>query len=114
MAITTRSVLRPIIVAAAVVGLMVQGSPAAPSVLGGINDSTLGREPLQTPDTLGDGLLDGLQFADPQEGLAGITPPEAGSGGGANLSYPLAIPSGRGLTPELSLDYDSGGASSWV
>jgi RHS repeat-associated protein len=88
--------------------------PAFTAVLSGANDRTLLREPMQTPATLGDGLLDGLQFADPTSQLAGIDPPDATSGGGAELEYPLVFPKGRGITPDLKLKYSSGGGSSWV
>ena len=89
-------------------------SPAVPQTLGGFNDSTLQRESLKTPESLADGLVEGLQFADPESGLAAIAPPEANGDGGAQISYPLLMPNGRGLTPEITLDYDSGGVSSWV
>ena len=88
--------------------------PAFTAVLSGANDRTLLREPMQTPASLGDGLLDGLQFADPTSQLAGIDPPDANSGGGAAIEYPLVFPKGRGITPDLKLKYSSGGASSWV
>ena len=39
---------------------------------------------------------------------------KANSGGGAQLSYPFVIPPGRGITPDLALDYDSGGGTGWV
>jgi hypothetical protein len=51
-----------------------------------------------------------LKAADPLEGVVMIQPPEAGNDGGASLSYPLEIPSGRqGMQPDLSLTYSSGG-----
>src|SRR5512146_1899714 len=75
--------------------------------LGGANDATLTREPQLTPAEIGDGSIDGLQFPDPTESLAMIEAPAASSDGGAHLSYPILIPSGRGITPELSLEYDS-------
>ncbi|GAA1757270.1 toxin TcdB middle/N-terminal domain-containing protein [Agromyces humatus] len=74
----------------------------------------LARESLLTPDDLGDGGFDGLQYADPTEGLALIDAPEASSDGSAQLSYPLIVPQGRGMTPELSLDYVSATESSWT
>ncbi len=82
--------------------------------LGGANSSTLGREPQLTPAQLGDGSVDGLQFPDPTEGLALVDPPQASNDGGAHLTYPLVIPKGRGITPDLSLSYDSGAANGWV
>jgi RHS repeat-associated protein len=80
----------------------------------GPGGSTLGREPLMTPEALGDGSVDGLQYADPAEALATISPPEASSDGGAQLGYPLLLPPGRGITPELALTYDSGGGNGWL
>jgi hypothetical protein len=93
----------------AALGTAVSGSP-----LGGANDTTLAREPQLTPAGIGDGSIDGLQFADPTEGLALVQPPAASSDGGAHLSYPLLIPKGRGIAPDLSLEYDSGGGNGWV
>jgi len=89
-------------------------STLADEPLAGADSETLAREPQQSPEQLGDGTLDGLQFADPTEGLSLIDPPTAANDGGAHLSYPLTIPAGRGLTPELSLDYDSGGGNGWL
>src|SRR5260221_594692 len=34
--------------------------------------------------------------------------------GGAHLTYPVAIPQGRGIAPDLQLAYDSGGGNSWT
>ena len=58
--------------------------------------------------------IDGLQFPDPTEGLAMVEPPAAGNDGGAHLSYPLRIPKGRGIAPDLASAHDSGGGNSWV
>ncbi len=82
--------------------------------LGGANTTTLAREPQLTPAQIGDGSIDGLQFPDPTEGLAMVEPPGASNDGGAHLSYPLLIPKGRGIAPDLSLEYDSGGGNGWV
>lgn len=82
--------------------------------LGGDTSATLGREPQLAPTQLGDGSIDGLQFADPTEGLALVDPPAASNDGGVHLSYPLLIPAGRGITPDLSLGYDSGAGNGWV
>jgi RHS repeat-associated protein len=87
-------------------------SPLVP--LGGAASETLAREPLLTPDELGDGSIDGLQFADPTEGLVLISPPVASNSGDAQISYPLILPPGRGLTPELALSYNSGGGNGWL
>ncbi|AXH95673.1 SpvB/TcaC N-terminal domain-containing protein [Ornithinimicrobium avium] len=77
-------------------------------------DDTLGREAVLTPEQLGTGGLDGLQYADPTEALSLIDPPTAGSRGGASLSYPLLVPPGRGITPDLSLTYGSEGDDGWT
>src|SRR5437868_631201 len=82
--------------------------------LGGANGTTLARESQLTPAEIGDGSIDGLQFPDPTEGLALIEPPAASNDGGAHLSYPLLIPKGRGIAPNLALEYDSGGGNGWV
>ena len=74
----------------------------------------LGREPLLTPEQLGAGAIDGLQYADPTEGLSLIDPPVPDTSGSAQLSYPLLVPPGRGVTPELTLTYDSAGDNGWV
>ena len=56
-----------------------------------------------------------LKAADPLEGVVMIQPPVAGNDGGASLSYPLEIPSGRqGMQPDLSLTYSSGGGNGVV
>jgi RHS repeat-associated protein len=89
-------------------------SPAA-DVLSGAEGSTLVREPQVTPQELGDGALDGLQYADPLEALDLVEPPAANNQGNAELSHPLSIPAGRGgVAPELSIDYDSGGGNGWL
>ncbi|WP_153395385.1 SpvB/TcaC N-terminal domain-containing protein [Ornithinicoccus halotolerans] len=82
--------------------------------LDGLDGATLGREPAMTPEQLGDGTVDGLQYADPVEGLSLVSPPEASTSGAAELGYPLLLPPGRGITPELALTYDSGGDNGWV
>ena len=87
---------------------------SAADPLGGANTTTLAREPQLTPAEIGDGSIDGLQFPDPTEGLAMVEPPGASNDGGAHLSYPLLIPKGRGIAPDLSLEYDSGGGNGWV
>jgi len=79
------------------------------------DESVLAREPQVSPGDLGDGsLLGALQFGDPASNLALVDAPEAQGDGAARLSYPLVLPKGRGLTPELSLDYDSSGDDSWA
>jgi hypothetical protein len=111
-----RSVCTRFVAAATAVILSIVVPPivAGAAPLGGANDTTLRREPLLTPSDIGDGVIDGLQYADPTEGLALVDPPSAASDGGAHLTYPLVIPPGRGITPDLSLGYDSGGENGWV
>ena len=87
---------------------------AEAEVLGGAEATTLGREPLLTPDELGSGEIDGLEYADPTEGLSLVDPPEANSFGSAEITYPFVIPAGRGLTPDIDMAYSSSGANGWV
>lgn len=107
-------------VLAGVVSLaLVGGSTAvAAQVAGGSGPADEGqllpREEQVTPADLGDGRVDWLQYADATEGLSLIGAPEPSSDGGAKLSYPLVIPEGRGLMPELALEYDSGGGNGWA
>lgn len=89
------------------------GSATAASLDDGLN-STLRREPLLTPEAIGDGSIDGLQYADPTENLALVDPPAPNNGGSAQITYPLVVPHGRGLTPQLELAYDNGGANGWT
>ncbi|HET8945342.1 MAG TPA: SpvB/TcaC N-terminal domain-containing protein, partial [Candidatus Polarisedimenticolia bacterium] len=78
-------------------------------------EGTLTRQPLITPQVLGGGALDGLQYADPTESLALVDPPGANSQGNATLTHPLLIPPGRGgVQPDLKLEYDSSGGDGWV
>lgn len=89
--------------------------PAGAAVLGGAADVTLKREPQVAPKELGGQSLPWLQYADPAEGIDLIDPPEANNQGSAQLELPLGIPKGRGgVQPDLTLRYDSSGASSWL
>lgn len=89
------------------------GTARATTLDEGLN-STLRREPLLTPEAIGDGSIDGLQYANPTENLALVDPPAPNNGGSAQLTYPLIVPHGRGLTPELALNYDNGGDNGWT
>ena len=89
------------------------GSAKAASLDDGLN-STIRREPLLTPEAIGDGSIDGLQYADPTENLALVDPPAPNNGGSAQVTYPLIVPHGRGLTPELALAYDNQGDNGWT
>lgn len=109
-----RIVLRIAVVTATCLTLVVAFlAPVNAEVLGGVEGSTLGREPLVTPTDDSSAAPNDLQYADPTSGLSGIDPPEASSSGDAELSYPIVLPQSR-VTPDLSLQYDSGSSSSWV
>jgi YD repeat-containing protein len=111
----TRIILRGALVLAACVAMVATTlAPVYAEVLGGIEASTLGREPLVTPTDDSSAAPDDLQYADPTSGLAGIDPPDPSNGGAAQLDYPFVLPQGRALTPALALQYDSGGSSGWV
>jgi hypothetical protein len=85
------------------------------SALAGGIEGTLTRQPLTTPPALGDGSLAGLQYADPTEQLAIVSPPDATSQGNATLSHPILIPPGRGgVQPDLTLHYDSSNGDGWL
>lgn len=96
------------LVVTAAAGSFVGGAPPAAAA------DALGRETILTPEQLGTGGIDGLQYADPTEGLSLIDPPTADPGGSAQLSYPILVPPGRGITPELDLTYDSSGDNGWL
>lgn len=107
------------VVAGAVALVLVGASGAlAAQLVGGSgpgdDGQVLPREEQVTPADLGDGRLDWLQYADATEGLSMVGAPEPGSDGSARLSSPLVIPQGRGLMPELGLEYDSGGGNGWT
>jgi RHS repeat-associated protein len=88
--------------------------PTASATLSGDSARSVAREPQLQPDQLGNGVVDGLQYANPTEGLALVSPPVGNSGGGAQIEYPFIIPPGRGITPGLTLSYDSGGGNGWA
>ena len=104
-------------IAAALVGLSCQ-SIVSTVVYGdtllGADGQTIPREPLLTPQELGKGSVDGLQYGNPTEGLVLVAPPAPTNDGGAHLTYPLNVPQGRGITPGLQLSYDSGGGDGWA
>lgn len=82
--------------------------------LGGLIEGTLGNPALSSPQELGEGTTTDLLYADVTEGLSQVAAPEVNSGGTAELSYPLELPQGRGMTPELALGYSSSGGPSWA
>jgi RHS repeat-associated protein len=110
--------LRLVLLLLVAVGLAIpvglQTSVAAEAPVAGSEASTLQREPLLTPQEIGDGAAADLLYADPTENLSQVVPPEANSTGTAQLDYPLVLPKGRGMTPELALSYESEGGSSWA
>ncbi len=56
-----------------------------------------------------------LKVADPMTGITLMSPPKANNKGTAYLSYPLNIPAGRrGMQPNLSINYNSSGGSTWL
>ncbi|HKI02567.1 MAG TPA: glycohydrolase toxin TNT-related protein [Thermoanaerobaculia bacterium] len=56
-----------------------------------------------------------LAKADPAAEIILLKAPEGEPGGDASLDYPLVIPKGRrGLQPDLSVTYGSGGGNGWL
>lgn len=56
-----------------------------------------------------------FKAADPAAGITLIAPPSINQMGTANLNYPIQVPTGRhGLSPNLSINYNSGGGNSWM
>lgn len=86
----------------------------AGDALGGAAGSILAREPQLTPSALGAPGLEGLQFADPLAALSLVEAPVANNQGSAEIAYPILIPPGRGIQPDLTLTYSSDAAASWV
>jgi RHS repeat-associated protein len=105
---------RVAVVALAVILLTSIAQPATAAVLNGADGQTIPRQPLITPQELGQGSVDGLQYGNPSDGLTLVSPPQASSDGGAHLNYPLTIPKGRGIQPQLNLSYDSAGGNGWT
>ena len=108
---------RLIVLLVVVLSFLVDGVASVQTVsatVSGDSARSVAREAQLQPDQLGNGVIDGLQYANPTEGLALVSPPVANSGGGAQVDYPFVIPPGRGITPEVSLGYDSGGGNGWV
>ena len=66
------------------------------------------------PTEHGASPVDGLQYADPTEALVLIDPPEANSDGSAEVAYPIDVPPGHGITPELAVSYSSSGDNGWL
>ncbi|MCH9672635.1 MAG: hypothetical protein K0U93_14445, partial [Gammaproteobacteria bacterium] len=109
--------MRPVLSLVLILGLVGGSAPSIvhSDALLGAEANTLAREPQVTPADLGDGVLEGLQYADPAEQLDLIEPPVADNFGDAQLEHPITIPVGRaGHEPTLALSYDSGGGAGWV
>ena len=101
-----------VVVAALVAGLV--PAVAAANSLDRSSAAVNAWEPLLRPAGLGNGTVDGLQYASPTEGLALVAPPAASPTGSAELTYPFVVPPGRGITPALQLTYDSAGGNGWA
>ena len=96
-----------------VAGPLVQQAGAF-SIVGDTAD-ILGGESQIRPQDLGEAPPDGLTYGDPAEGLDLVQVPIANNNGSAQLSFPVAIPAGRGGTqPAIELTYDSGGGAGWA
>lgn len=67
-----------------------------------------------SPQDYGAATVDGPEYADPTEALSIIDPPEPNADGSVDLAYPLGVPPGHGITPELTLQYGSGGGNGWM
>ncbi|MFJ6438442.1 SpvB/TcaC N-terminal domain-containing protein [Streptomyces sp. NPDC091416] len=56
-----------------------------------------------------------IKTADPGAGVNLVQAPTANNQGDARLSYPIAVPKGRGgLQPELAVTYNSSGGNGWT
>ena len=59
--------------------------------------------------------IKGIQAADPGSNVNRIAAPQPGNTGSNQLAYPIEVPPGRlGLTPSLSVRYDSAGGNGWM
>lgn len=60
-------------------------------------------------------MMSDIKAADPTSGMTLISPPEVSQKGGANIGYPIKIPSGRnGMQPSVSINYNSDGGNGWL
>ena len=56
-----------------------------------------------------------LKAVNPLDGIPLIQPPAANNNGTVDISYPIAIPAGRGgMQPNLALTYSSSGGNGWL
>ena len=67
-----------------------------------------------SPKDFGAATVDGLEYADPTEGLSIVEAPVPNSDGSVELAYQLEVPPGHGITPELVVQYGSGGDNGWM
>ena len=59
--------------------------------------------------------MSGIQYPDATSQIVTIAPPVANSSGSAVLNYPITLPAGRkGMQPDLSVQYNSGGSDGWL
>jgi RHS repeat-associated protein len=100
-----------VVVALVVPGLM---SANADTAGGEFAADTLASITGLTPQDFGAATVDGLEYADPTEALGIIEAPVPNSDGSVELSYPLGVPPGHGITPELVVQYGSGGGNGWM
>lgn len=109
---------RPAVVglgAAVVLGLLGVTPVAEADVVEEAITSILEVPDVGSPEQPEAGPMDGLQYADPAEGLDLMEAPTVDSTGAAHLTYPLTVPPGRlGVQPELTLEYDSRNANGWM
>ena len=66
------------------------------------------------PQDFGAATVNGLEYADPKEGLSIVDAPVPNSDGSVDLAYQLEVPPGHGITPELVVQYGSGGGNGWM
>ena len=66
------------------------------------------------PQDFGAATVNGLEYADPKEGLSIVDAPVPNSDGSVDLADQLEVPPGHGITPELVVQYGSGGGNGWM
>ena len=71
----------------------------------------------ESPETQGftPTMMNDVKAADPTSGIQLIAPPTANNRGSANLSYKIELPPARnGMSPDLTIQYNSDGGSGWL
>jgi hypothetical protein len=109
----TRRIGACAVVAALLMPGLMSASAADPSA-SQLATTTLAPSDGLTPQDFGSAALDALEYADPTEALSIIDAPVPNNDGSVELSYPLGLPPGHGITPELTLQYGSGGGNGWL